>query len=37
MSNGLYAVLTLALSFNDAVSDPSCEQPPTCVGALSTR
>jgi len=28
MSYGFNAVLTLASSFNDAVSNPSCAQPP---------
>ena len=37
MSYGFNAVLTLASSFNDAVSNPSCDQPPIGEGAQSTR
>jgi hypothetical protein len=37
MSYGFYAVLTQIPSFDDAVSDPSCVQPPSCEGAPSTR
>jgi hypothetical protein len=37
MSYGFNAVLILASSFNDAVSDPSSEQPPIVEGAQSTR
>jgi hypothetical protein len=37
MSYGFNAVLTQIPSFNDAVSDPSSVQPPTCKGASSTR
>lgn len=37
MSYGFNAVLTQVPSFNDAVSDPSSDRPPTCEGAQSTR
>ncbi|MDH6261279.1 hypothetical protein M2427_005224 [Bradyrhizobium sp. BR13661] len=37
MSYGFNAVLTEVSSSNDAVSNPSCDQPPTCDGAQSTR
>jgi hypothetical protein len=37
MSYGLNAVLKYEPTTNDAVSNPSSDQPPTCAGALSTR
>jgi len=37
MSYGFNAVLTQFRSFDDAVSDPSSDQPPRCEGAQSTR
>jgi hypothetical protein len=37
MSYGFNAVLTEVSSSDDAVSNPYCDQPPTCIGAPSTR
>jgi hypothetical protein len=37
MSNGLNAVFFQIHFSNNAVSEPSSDQPPTCVEALSTR
>ncbi len=37
MSYGFNAVLTEVSSSNDAVSNPSCAQPPIVEGAQSTR
>jgi len=37
MSYGFNAVLKHISTFNDAVSNPSCDQPPSDNGALSTR
>jgi hypothetical protein len=37
MSYGFNAVLTQIPSLDDAVSDPSCVQPPSREGAPSTR
>ncbi|MGY3237109.1 hypothetical protein ACVWZ4_002227 [Bradyrhizobium sp. USDA 4472] len=37
MSYGLNAVLTEVSSSNGAVSNPSCDHPPICESAHSTR
>jgi hypothetical protein len=37
MSNERSAVLTQIHFSNDAVSELASDQPPTCLGALSTR
>ncbi|SFJ13290.1 hypothetical protein SAMN05216525_11924 [Bradyrhizobium sp. Gha] len=37
MSYGINAVLTEVSSSNDPVSNPSCDHPPICESAQSTR
>lgn len=37
MSNGLSAVLNPIHFFNDAVFEPTSNQPSACLGTLSTR